>query len=92
MAKILVTGGAGYIGSHTVVDLLENDFDIVIIDNNVRSKPETPTLISKITGREIKNHAVDLCDKEATRKVFQEEGKIEGIIHFAAEWKACGLN
>lgn len=83
-SKILITGGCGYIGSHTVVDLLENDFDIVIIDNNVRSKPEIPKLISKITGREIKNHAVDLCDKEATRKVFQEEGKIEGIIHFAA--------
>ena len=83
-SKILITGGCGYIGSHTVVDLLENDFDIVIIDNNVRSKPETPTLISKITGRKIKNHAVDLCDKEATRKVFEEEGNIEGIIHFAA--------
>ena len=83
-SKILITGGCGYIGSHTVVDLLENDFDIVIIDNNVRSKSETTKLISKITGREIKNHAIDLCDKEATRQVLKQEGKIDGIIHFAA--------
>ena len=82
--KILITGGCGYIGSHTVVDLLENNFEVVIIDNNTRSKPTTIQLISKISGKPVKNHKVDLCDKEATREVLRQEGKIDGIIHFAA--------
>ena len=82
--KILITGGCGYIGSHTVVDLLENNFDVVIIDNNLRSKPTTTQLINKISGTQVTNHKVDLCDKEATRDVFKKEGKIDGIIHFAA--------
>lgn len=80
---ILVTGGCGYIGSHTVVDLLDNGFEVISIDNNVRSKPETLERIFSITGKRIKNYAVDLCDMDATRKVFQLH-KIEGIIHFAA--------
>jgi len=83
-SKILITGGCGYIGSHTAVDLLENNFDIVIIDNNIRSKPGTTQLISKISGKPVTNHCVDLCDKEATRDVLKQEGKIDGIIHFAA--------
>jgi UDP-glucose 4-epimerase len=82
--KILITGGCGYIGSHTVVDLLENNFEVVIIDNNLRSKPGTTQLISKISGNPVENNRVDLCDKEATRKVLQQSGKIDGIIHFAA--------
>ncbi len=82
--KILITGGCGYIGSHTVVDLLENNFEVVIIDNNIRSKPTATQLISKISGKPVKNHNVDLCDKEATREVLKQEGKIDGIIHFAA--------
>jgi UDP-glucose 4-epimerase len=82
--KILITGGCGYIGSHTVVDLLENDFDVVIIDNNLRSKPRTTELISKISGKPVQNNKVDLCDKEATRQVLKQAGKIDGIIHFAA--------
>ncbi len=83
MAKILVTGGCGYIGSHTIVDLLDNGFEVVSIDNNIRSKAETVERIFSITGKRIKNYAVDLCDLEATRKVFQEN-KFDGIIHFAA--------
>ena len=83
-AKILITGGCGYIGSHTVVDLLENNFEVVIIDNNLRSKPTTTQLISKISGASVKNHQVDLCDKEAVSGVLKQEGKIDGIIHFAA--------
>ncbi len=82
--KILVTGGTGYIGSHTVVDLLQNGFEVVIIDSNIRSKAITVDRIESITGRKIKNYKVDLCDKEATRKVFQDEGDIDSIIHFAA--------
>ena len=83
MAKILVTGGCGYIGSHTIVDLLDNGFEVVSIDNNIRSKAETVERIFSITGKHIKNYAVDLCDIEATRKIFQEN-KFDGIIHFAA--------
>ena len=83
-SKILVTGGCGYIGSHTVVDLLDNGFEVVSIDSNIRSRPTTTALIESITGNKIKNYAVDLCDMQATRKVFEQEGKIDGIIHFAA--------
>lgn len=83
MPNILVTGGCGYIGSHTIVDLLDNGFDVISIDNNIRSKASTVDLIFDITGKCIKNYEVDLCDKEATRKVFQEN-KFDAIIHFAA--------
>ncbi len=81
--KILVTGGCGYIGSHTIVDLLDNGYEVVSIDSNIRSKAETTERIFIITGKRIRNYAVDLCDIEATRKVFQEN-EFDGIIHFAA--------
>jgi UDP-glucose 4-epimerase len=84
MARILVTGGCGYIGSHTIVDLLDNGFEVVSIDNNSRSKASTTELIFEVTGRRMINHAVDLCDKEAVKKILEREGKIDGIIHFAA--------
>ncbi|MCW5908405.1 MAG: UDP-glucose 4-epimerase GalE [Chitinophagales bacterium] len=80
---ILVTGGTGYIGSHTVVDLLNNNFDVVSIDSNIRSKPVTVSRIESITGKRIANYPIDLCNKEAVRKVFQESN-FSGIIHFAA--------
>ena len=62
MSKILVTGGCGYIGSHTIVDLLQNDFDAISVDNNSRSTPALLEGIEKITGRKIKNYKVDLCN------------------------------
>lgn len=83
MAKILVTGGTGYIGSHTVVDLLTAGFEVISIDSNIRSKAVTLNRIEVITGKRIVNYPIDLCDKEATRTVFQEN-EISGIIHFAA--------
>jgi len=83
-SKILVTGGCGYIGSHTIIDLLDNGFEVVSIDNNMRSKPSVVERIFDITGKRIKNYAVDLCDKHAVRAVLEQEGKIDGIIHFAA--------
>lgn len=89
MSKILVTGGCGYIGAHTIVDLIENGFDVVSIDDNSRSTKYLLDGISKITGKKVKNYNVDLKDYNDTRAVFQENEDISGIIHFAA-YKAVG--
>jgi len=89
MKKILVTGGCGYIGSHTIVDLLENGFDVVSVDNNTRSNPRILEGVEKITGKRIKNYKVDLCNYDDTFAIFQENTDIAGIIHFAA-YKAVG--
>ncbi|MBQ4139725.1 MAG: UDP-glucose 4-epimerase GalE [Clostridia bacterium] len=85
---VLVTGGAGYIGSHTVVELIEAHRDVIIIDNFSNSKPEVLNRIEKITGIRPKLYAVDLLDLEATRKVFAEN-EIDSVIHFAG-LKAVG--
>ncbi len=89
MKKIMVTGGCGYIGSHTIVDLIENGFDIISVDNNSRSSPQLLEGIEKITGKKVKNYKVDLCDFNDTNAIFEENDDIEGIIHFAA-YKAVG--
>ena len=89
MRKILVTGGCGYIGSHTIVDLLEHGFDVISIDDHSRSTKYLLDGIAKITGKKVKNYNVDLKDYNDTRAVFQENEDIEGIIHFAA-YKAVG--
>lgn len=89
MSKILVTGGCGYIGSHTVVDLIENGYEVISIDNNSRSNADILKGIEKITGVKVKNYKVDLCDFDDTHAVFQENADISGIIHFAA-YKAVG--
>ncbi|MGN6214646.1 UDP-glucose 4-epimerase GalE [Parafilimonas sp.] len=89
MKKILVTGGCGYIGAHTVVDLLENGYEVISIDDNSRSGTYLLDGIEKITGRNIKNYNVDLKNFDETRAVFQENEDIQGIIHFAA-YKAVG--
>lgn len=89
MNKILVTGGCGYIGSHTVVDLLENGFDVISIDDNSRSTTYLLDGIEKITGKKIKNYKVDLKNFDETLAVFQENEDITGVIHFAA-YKAVG--
>jgi UDP-glucose 4-epimerase len=83
MRKILVTGGCGYIGAHTVVDLVEHGYDVVSIDNYSRSTGELLKGVRQITGKDIVNHPIDLCDYEALRGFFQKE-KVDGIIHFAA--------
>jgi UDP-glucose 4-epimerase len=83
MHTILVTGGCGYIGSHTIVDLVENGYNVISVDNNSRSTKQLLEGIKKITGKEIINYETDLCDYEATRKIFQKH-TIHGIIHFAA--------
>lgn len=82
--KVIVTGGCGYIGSHTMVDLIENGFEVVSIDNNSRSSPDTLMGVKKITGVDVKNYTIDLKDKSNTLKVFEENKDAIGIIHFAA--------
>ncbi len=89
MQKILVTGGCGYIGSHTIVDLLENGFDVISIDDNSRSTLYALTGIERITHKKIKNYKVDLKNFDETQAVFQENIDIVGVIHFAA-YKAVG--
>jgi UDP-glucose 4-epimerase len=84
MNKILVTGGCGYIGSHTVVDLIANGYDVISVDNNSRSNPVMLKGIELITGRKVKNYKVDLCDFDDTFAIFQENEDISGVIHFAA--------
>jgi len=86
--SILVTGGAGYIGSHTVVELLERDEELVIVDNFVNSKPEALNRIKKITGKDFKFYEVDILDEKNLEKVFKENN-IESVIHFAG-LKAVG--
>ena len=89
MGKILVTGGCGYIGSHTLVDLIGNGYEVISIDNNSRSSDESLIGVEKITGKKVKNYKVDLCNYDDTYAVFLENPDIEGIIHFAA-YKAVG--
>ena len=84
MSKILVTGGCGYIGTHTLVDLTENGYDVISVDNNKRSNPIILDSVQKIAGKKIKNYKVDLCNFDDTFAIFQENEDIQGIIHFAA--------
>lgn len=84
MAKILVTGGCGYLGSHTIVDLVEHGYEIISVDNNSRSNPVILKGVELITGRKIKNYKVDLCNFDDTFAIFHENPDISGIIHFAA--------
>ena len=86
--SILVTGGAGYIGSHTAVELLNAGREIVIVDNFSNSKPEVLEKIKKITGKEFKFYELNYLDREALEKVFQENN-IEAVLNFAG-YKAVG--
>lgn len=86
--SILVTGGAGYIGSHTAVELLNAGREIVIIDNFSNSKPEVLEKIKKITGKDFKFYEIDYLDRKALEKVF-EENTIEAVMNFAG-YKAVG--
>jgi len=84
MKKILVTGGAGYIGSHTIVELIAAGYTPVIIDNLCNTSTQNIDGIEKIIDTAVKWHNVDCTDKDAMDKVFTEHGKVEGVIHFAA--------
>jgi UDP-glucose 4-epimerase len=87
--KILVTGGAGYIGTHTDVELINEGFDVVIIDNLYNSEAEVVDRIKQITGIKPALHIIDLCDREKLNAFFTENNDIAAIIHFAA-YKAVG--
>ena len=86
--KVLVTGGLGYIGSHTTVELLDNNYEVVIIDNLSNSKIEVVDKIKNITGKDFKFYQADVRDKDVLNKIF-EENKIDSVIHFAG-LKAVG--
>lgn len=86
--RVLVTGGTGYIGSHTVVELINEGYEVIIIDNFSNSKPEVVDFIEKITGTRPKLYEGDCCDKEILRRIFKEN-KIDAVIHFAG-FKAVG--
>ena len=86
--SILVTGGAGYIGSHTTLELLNAGYDVVVLDNLCNSKPEALNRVEKITGKKVKFYKKDLLDIDGGREVFCKE-KINCVIHFAG-LKAVG--
>ncbi|MBQ1535591.1 MAG: SDR family NAD(P)-dependent oxidoreductase, partial [Ruminococcus sp.] len=88
MPNILVTGGAGFIGSHTCVELLQAGYNIIIADNFSNSKPEALNRIKTITGKDFGFYEVDLLDLEKLEKIF-EENHVDAVIHFAG-YKAVG--
>jgi len=89
MAKILVTGGLGFIGSHTVVELVNSGYEPVIVDNLANSDIKILDQLTKIIGYKPAFYKVDLCDEQAVKKLAQDEPDVIGIIHFAA-YKAVG--
>ena len=86
--KILVTGGAGYIGSHTVVELLDGGHEVVVVDNLSNSKEESLRRVEELTGKSISFYKVDLLDEAGLDAVFSEH-KVDAVIHFAG-LKAVG--
>ena len=86
--NILVTGGAGYIGSHTCVELLESGYGVIVIDNLVNSNPESLNRVQELTGKSLKFYEGDVRDEALLRKIFAEN-EIGAVIHFAG-LKAVG--
>ena len=86
--KILVTGGCGYIGSHTTVTLLDNGYDVIVVDNLSNSKRDVIDKIKIITDKDVTFYEEDVCNKDALRNIFEKEN-IDAVIHFAG-YKAVG--
>lgn len=90
MAKILITGGTGYIGSHTAIELLEKGtYEVLSIDNQVNSSSDTVDRVKRITGKDMVNYSIDLTDQAAVREIFEAHPDIVAVVHFAA-LKAVG--
>lgn len=89
MPKILVTGGCGYIGSHTIVDLIDHGFDVLSIDNFSRSEKRMLEGVEQIVGRKIQNLDIDLSDRDQVKSIYPHLKAVDGVIHFAA-YKAVG--
>jgi UDP-glucose 4-epimerase len=84
MSKILVTGGCGYIGSHTIIEIIKSGYDVISIDNNINSSLKTIDRIEKVTGKRVTNYNIDLCNQNDILDVFKSNLDICGVIHFAA--------
>lgn len=87
--KILVTGGAGYIGSHTCVELLNKNYEVVVVDNLYNSNKKSLDVVEKLTGKKVKFYNADIRDKNKLDEIFKQEKNIFGVIHFAG-LKAVG--
>ena len=81
---VIVSGGCGYIGSHTIIELLNNGMEVVSIDNFSRSHPQSLEYIKRVTGKAVLNYRVDLCDPAMTQSVYSQMSGATGLIHFAA--------
>ena len=87
--KILVTGGAGFIGSHTCIELLNNGNEVVVVDNLYNANKKSLEVVEKVTGKKVTFYEVDVRDEEKLNEVFETEKDIFGVIHFAG-LKAVG--
>ena len=87
--SVLVSGGAGYIGSHTCVELLQAGYEIIAVDNLCNSSEESLRRVEKITGKKVPFIQADLCDPTATEAIFAQHPEIDSVIHFAG-LKAVG--
>ena len=87
--KILVTGGAGFIGSHTCIELLNNGNEVVVVDNLYNASKKSLEVVEKVTGKKVTFYEVDIRDEEKLNEVFETEKDIFGVIHFAG-LKAVG--
>jgi UDP-glucose 4-epimerase len=87
--KILVTGGAGYIGSHTCVELLNEGYDVVVVDNLYNASEKALDRVEQITGKKVTFYEADLLDQPAIDRIFEAEKDVEAVIHFAG-YKAVG--
>lgn len=92
--KILVTGGAGFIGSHTCIELLNNGNEVVVVDNLYNANKKSLEVVEKVTGKKVTFYEVDIRDEEKLNEVFETEKDIFGVIHFAglkAVEESCAL-
>ena len=81
--KILVTGGAGFIGSHTCIELLNNGNEVVVVDNLYNANKKSLEVVERVTGKKVTFYEVDIRDEDKLNEVFEKEGDIFGVIHFA---------